>query len=440
MKRWLIIGGLVLLVGIGTGVAIYVRNESRPKELKGSAKEEFDAREQRKQATPAVPWPTYGFDTGRTHTAGDLRHRPPFGRRWSFTARDTIEFPPSVGYRKLFVAQQRGPFHALDARTGAERWRKDFGRCAASSPTVDDRRRVVYQAFMHPIQCPQNAPGADGFVVALDVDSGKELWRFKAGPVESSPLLVKDTLYFGSWDHKVYALDARTGKQLWSYETADKVNTSAAYGDGSVFIANDAGDVYALGARSGKKRWQSSSEAQFGSREFFYATPTFAYDRVYVGNTDGTVYAYGAKSGKLRWARPAGSYVYAAAAAYRGRIYVGSYDGNLYALDAATGEVDWKHSAPAAIHAAPQVMNGLVYFATCSSCGMAAKRSVKRGPNGTFALDADSGKELWRSSQGKYASPIVADERYVFQIGRTRVFALRERKADRDRRPPGRPR
>ena len=25
--------------------------------------------------------------------------------------------------------------------------------------------RVVYQAFMHPIQCPQNAPGADGFVV-----------------------------------------------------------------------------------------------------------------------------------------------------------------------------------------------------------------------------------------------------------------------------------
>jgi outer membrane protein assembly factor BamB len=414
-------------------VAIYVRNETRPKELRGSGKEEFDAREQRAKAAARTPWPTYGFDNARTHVAGDLRHRPPFGRRWTFTTADTIEFPPSIGYGRMFVAQQRGPFHALSARTGEEFWQKDFGRCAASSPTVDTERRVVFQAYMHPVQCPQDAPGADGFVVALDVNTGKELWRFRAGPVESSPLLVKGTLYFGSWDHKVYAVDARTGRERWSYETSDQVNTSAAYGDGTVFIANDAGEIYALGARSGKRRWRSGSEAQFGSREFFYATPTFAYDRVYIGNTDGTVYAYGARTGKLRWARPAGSYIYSAAAAYRKTIYVGSYDGNLYALDAATGDVRWKHSSSSAIHAAPQVMDGLVYFATCSSCGMAAKRDVKRGSNGTIALDADSGDEVWRSAQGKYASPIVADERYAFLIGRTRIVALRDRRPARER-------
>ena len=427
MKKWILIGA-VLIVALGVGGYIYYKSETTKETVRGSAKEEFNAREKREKTVEQTPWPTYGYDTARSHVAPE-DHRPPFKRAWSFSAGDVIEFPPTVGYDKLFLPQQRGPFHAIDSKTGTQEWTKKFGRCAASSPTVDPDRRVIYQAYMHPIPCPQGAGGADGFVVAMDADTGKELWRFRAGPVESSPLLVKGTLYFGSWDHSVYAVDAKTGKKVWSYETPDKVNTSAAYGDGTVFIANDAGEVYGLGARSGKRRWKNGAQSQFGSREFFYATPTFAYDRVYVGNTDGTVYAFGAKTGKLRWARPAGSYIYSAAAAYDKTIYVGSYDGNLYALDAATGDVKWKFSAPAAIHAAPTVMDGLVYFATCSSCGMSASRSVKRGANGTIAVSAKSGKEHWRSSQGKYASPVLADQRFTYLVGRSRVFALSGRKS-----------
>ena len=428
-KRWYILIGLaVLIIAGGIGGYLYYKDETTRETVRGSAKEEFNAREKREKKVLETPWPTYAYDAGRTHVAGES-HRPPFKREWSFSAGDVIEFPPSIGYGKVFVPQQRGPFHALDAKTGKELWSKSYDRCAASSPTVDPERRVVYQAFMHAIPCPQGAGGADGFVVAMDADSGKELWRFRAGPVESSPLLVKGRLYFGSWDHKVYAVDARSGERLWEYETADKVNTSAAYGDGTVFIANDAGTLFGLGARSGNKRWENGAQSEFGSREFFYATPTFAYDRVYIGNTDGVVYAFGAKTGKLRWARPAGSYIYSAAAAYDRTIYVGSYDGNLYALDAATGDVRWKHSAASAIHAAPTVMDGLVYFATCSSCGQAAKRSVKRGPNGTYAVSAETGKQRWSSSQGKYASPIIADQRFTYQVGRSRIFALAERKS-----------
>ena len=210
--------------------------------------------------------------------------------------------------------------------------------------------------------------------------TGRERWRFKSAPIESSPLLRGGRLYFGSWDHNVYALDANTGRRIWSFQADNEVNTSAAYWRRTIYIASDGGTLYALNARTGKLRWSAQSNSSFGSREFFYATPTVAYGRVYIGNTDGTMYVFGAKSGKLLWARPLGPYIYGAAAVWNRRVFVGTYDGKFYALDAATGDTVWQIEAPAAVHAAPTVMSGLVYYATCSSCGSEAQRSVKAGP------------------------------------------------------------
>jgi outer membrane protein assembly factor BamB len=266
-------------------------------------------------------------------------------------------------------------------------------------------------------------------VIAWHAITGRKLWKFDAAPVESSPLLVRRTLYFGSWDRRVYALNARTGRKRWSFEADDEVNTSAAYWRGTVYIASDAGTLYALDARTGKLRWKAQSNASFGSREFFYATPTIAYGRVYIGNTDGTMYVYGARSGKLLWARPLGSYIYGAAAVWRRRVYVGTYDGSFYALDAATGDTRWKVAAPGAVHAAPTVMDGLVYYSICSSCGSEAQRAVKRGPDGTHALDARTGRRVWSFPAGKYAAAVVADEKRVYLTGRAHLFAFEPRAA-----------
>ena len=71
---------------------------------------------------------------------------------------DTVEFPPSVGYGRVYVAQQKGLFFALNADTGRVSWRKSFGRCAAASPTIG--KGLVYQAYMHPVVCAQGQAGA----------------------------------------------------------------------------------------------------------------------------------------------------------------------------------------------------------------------------------------------------------------------------------------
>jgi outer membrane protein assembly factor BamB len=326
----------------------------------------------------------------------------------------------------VYLAQQKGLFFAINAKSGRVRWRKKTRRCSASSPTIRDH--VVYQAWMDFVNCPQSRPGATGFVIAWNADTGRRIWKRSGAPIESSPLLVKNTLYYGAWDHRVHAVNAKNGRQRWSFKGDDEINTSAAYWKGTIYIASDGGTLYALNARTGKLRWSATSNSKFGSREFFYASPAVAYGRVYIGNTDGTMYVYGAKTGKLRWARPLGSYIYSGAALWKRRVFVGTYDGSFYALDAATGDVIWKKSAPSAVHAPPTVMNGLVYFSVCSSCGQAAQRAVKHGPDGTYALSARTGRVVWRFRAGKFANPVVADSRRIYVTGRANLFALKPRR------------
>jgi outer membrane protein assembly factor BamB len=420
--------GAALLAAIAVGVGVYAyEKEKEPIEKRGSASEEFVTAEEPKPEPPPEnprPWPTYAYDSARQHIS-PYEHRPPYRQLWKIDAHDTLEFPPTVGYGRVYLAQQKGLFFALDANTGKVDWRKNIGRCAASSPTVG--KGLVYQSYMHPVECLQDQAGANGFLVAWDADTGRERWRFKSAPIESSPLLKNGRLYIGSWDHNVYAIDADTGRKIWSFQADDQVNTSAAYWKGRIFIASDGGTIYALSARTGRLLWSAQSQSKFGSREFWYATPTIAYGRVYIGNTDGTMYVFGAKSGKLLWARPLGTYIYGAAAVYERRVFVGTYDGKFYALDAATGDTIWQIDAHGAVHGAPTVMNGLVYYAICSSCGSAAARSVARGPDSTYAVRARDGKPVWHFRDGKYANPVVADDERIYITGQAQEYALAPR-------------
>jgi len=427
--KWIAAGVAVLAVLGAVGYYIY-SEETEPIEKRGSATEEFVTTEPEEPKPPPKkenprPWPTYSYDDQRRHIS-PYDHRPPYRRLWTIDAHDTLEFPPTVGYGKVYLAQQKGLFFALDDQTGRVHWRKSLGRCAASSPTIG--KDVVYVSYMHPVECLQGQAGADGFVVAWDAETGRELWRFKSAPIESSPLLKGKRLFVGSWDHGVYALNAKTGKRIWRFEADNEVNTSAAYWRGRIFIASDSGTLYALSAKSGKLLWSAQSQSRFGAREFFYATPTVAHGRVYIGNTDGTMYVFGARTGRLLWARPLGTYIYGAAAVYKRKVFVGTYDGQFYALDAATGDTVWQRNAGGTVHAAATVMDGLVYYAICSTCGSEASRAVAGGTDAVYAVRARDGKQVWRfMNGGKYANPVVADNERVYITGRSFQFAFAEK-------------
>jgi outer membrane protein assembly factor BamB len=433
-KRWWVaIGGAVLLAVLaGAGAFVLSKRGEGGKTIRGSSTEEFvttqepGVEERPERVVNAEPWPTYGRDDARSHDA-PFGHRPPYKGRWMVRTGYYIEFPPAVAYGRVLIAQLRGRLFSVDSTTGDVKFRKFFkGYCTAASPAVGGG--VWYQPFV-PGPCTYGDRKKKGFVAAIRVAGGKILWRFRGPPSESSPLLRDGTLYFGSWDHRLYALDitGRKPKIRWTFRGDGELNAAPAYANDTIFIGSVKGSLYAVNAKTGKLRWRARSFKRFlRGREEFYATPTVAYGRVYVGNTDGTVYAFGATTGKLLWARPVGTYVYSAAAVWQRKVYVGTYDGFFLALDAATGDIVWRHDTRGSVHGAPTVMDGLVYFSTCGTCGQHGARHAERGPRATYALSARSGRLVWTFPDGHY-SPVVADLKRVYVVGSTRVYALDSR-------------
>ena len=438
--RWqrlalLLLAFSVLALAGGAGLGAWAWHETQPREVRGSPTIEFSPtlkpkppkKKHGEESNHRTPWPTYGRDPERTHLA-PFSHRPPFREVWRKIARGVIEYPPTVAYGRVYFSTFHGRFYALDAKNGRVVWKKQIRHCSPASPMLAGR--VVYQTYEHPLPCGRHKPGARGFVIAWDADSGRKLWRFDTAAVETSPLLVGKLLYVGSWNGTFYALNARTGRVRWTFHAGEGITSSPAYSAGKVFVASDGGRLFALNARTGRLRWQAASFARFGRREYFYATPTIAYGRVYIGNADGTVYAFGASSGRLLWARHVGTYVYTAAAVWRKTIYVGTWDGFFLALDAATGDVRWRHDSPGGISGAPTVMAGLVYFSTFGPFTNSHGRHVEDGEYRTFALNARTGKPVWQFPDGHY-SPVVADHSRVYLVGRGTVYGLVSRNASR---------
>ncbi len=415
MKRWLIAAAaLLLLAAAGAAVAVLLWNRQATEDIRGSSETEFVTSEAPEVITTrppeeirSEPWPTYGYDARRTRVAPGIRLRPPFTEIWMVRGRQLIEFPPVVAYDRLYVGTSRGRFLAVDTRTGEIVWEKRLERCIAASATVADG--VVFQPLMNPLPCADPDRSAPGAVVALDADTGAELWRFEAGVIESSPLLVDGVLYFGSWDRRLYALDVATQRVRWTFETGDEIKGAPAYANGTVFIGSYDGKVYAVDAQTGEEKWAAEAQGGIGGPGTFYSTPAVAYGRVFIGNTDGKVYAFGARSGNLLWTQSTGGFVYSSPAVWRQTVYIGSYDERFYALDAATGDVRWSFEAGGQISGSPSVIDGVVYFSTLEQT--------------TYALDARTGEELWSFPDGKY-SPLVADEERAYLVGYTRLYGL----------------
>jgi outer membrane protein assembly factor BamB len=414
MKRLLIVAAAVAVLAAGAVAGVWAWNERQTRDIQGSASTEFVTTEapgattRPEEEVRTEPWPIYGYDPARTRYAAAFDHRPPFRRLWMVRGRQLVEFPPVIADGRLYFGTNPGRFLAVDAESGEIVWEKQFGRVTAASPAVADG--IVYQPLM-------NAPGQDretapGFMVAMDADTGRELWRFRAGVMESSPLVLDGTLYFGTFDDRLYALDASTGRVRWRFQADDDVKGGPAFAKGTIYFGGYDGKVYAVDARTGRLRWDSSSQGGLGGAGNFYATPAVAYGRVFIGNTDGKVYAFGAQSGDLLWSKTTGGFVYSSAAIFDRTVYVGSYDRHLYALDAATGEERWSFEANGEISGAATVLAGIVYFSTLEGR--------------TYGLDARTGRRVFTFPDGQY-TPIVADEERVYLTGHGRVYGLESR-------------
>jgi len=87
----------------------------------------------------------------------------------------------------------------------------------------------------------------DGNFYALDVESGFMRWIFRSGgEINSIPYADDRHVYFGSQDGRLYALSREDGREVWSFPTHSQINSLVRrYGDYVIFVG-DADAIYFL--------------------------------------------------------------------------------------------------------------------------------------------------------------------------------------------------
>src|SRR5438552_1813887 len=339
MRRLVVVLAVVAVLLGGALAAYVVHRLHQSADERGSTTTEYVTTEAApKPPPPSVPWPTYGLTRERTR-AVQLALRPPYRVVWRYQAGSLVEFPPSIGYDRLFFSTNKGTFAAVGEKTGKYAWKYRAHRCVAASPAIGPHAHgTVYEAFLNrpPCNAQNGGHGVDGEVIAFSVGHGKIHWRHSIGPSESSPLLVGDRLYVGDWNGDVWAFDANNGRVVWRSRVSHAaIKGALAYSGGRLFVGAYDGHVYCLSS-SGAVIWRGSAQPRLFGGSDFYSTPAVAYGRVFIGSTDGKVYAFGAADGRRLWSHSTGGYVYAAPANARKRALGGPISGAVHPFRAGT--------------------------------------------------------------------------------------------------------
>src|SRR5437870_5834804 len=211
MRRLLVVLAAIAVLSAGVLAAIVIYRLHQAGNIRGSSTEEFTlptTTAKPPAALPRVSWPQYGFDATRDRSV-QLDLRPPFRMVWRYYAVTLVEFPPVIGYGRLYFSTNSGWLTAVNAKTGKRAWLYRSGRCVAASPAVGTYKHgTVYAVFLNKPPCNAAGTNGTGKVIAFAAGFGRLRWSKTIGPSESSPLLVGNRVYVGDWDGRVWALDA----------------------------------------------------------------------------------------------------------------------------------------------------------------------------------------------------------------------------------------
>ena len=237
---------------------------------------------------------------------------------------------------------------ALDLSTGRERWRFQPGRDVRAPVAVEDGVVLV--------------PASDGLLHGLDLPTGDLLWSADLGAgtptitriLHAPPVVDAGVAYIGV--HRNWAaVDVRSGEILWAHDPAPGNTTltsrsAAALVDDLVIgsVARGRNGLFAWERSTGEERWRLAVNDSIG----IHASPVSDGDAIYVVNGEARVIALDAASGDTRWRTQvvsgAGNWDYSVLstpALADGRLFVPTLYDDLVALDVRDGQEIWRHAA-----------------------------------------------------------------------------------------------
>jgi outer membrane protein assembly factor BamB len=369
-----------------------------------------------------------------------------------------------VSNNTLFIGQGNnadGYEYALDAETGALKWRTAIGTTADAGvvATAAVQNGIVYVA------------GGDYYFYALDAQTGEILWKVPTGDNPeiyynfSSPLLYNGYAYYGtdSWDDpipqapgRLLQIDLTThsvrtfsvvpagqvGGAIWSSPTVDPATGTIYVTTGNEGQEPPSTQPYALAivaldatTLDAKGSWQipssyAGTDSDWGTTPVLF-TDSLGRQLVAATNKNGYTYAFDRadlEAGPVWQQQVAkggsgpeyGDGSVSSGASGDGILFIAGgnteiggagYAGSVRALDPATGRYIWEHGAPGVVRPALAYANGLVFDAADSTMEV---------------LDATSGARLYSFTAGGeiWGQPIVANGRVYVGSTDGNVYAL----------------
>lgn len=293
---------------------------------------------------------------------------------------------------------------------GTLKWETAIGDWVDATPALDSNGALYVGSW-------------DGFLYALDCETGQEIWRFESfGVIESSAAVGSDgVIYFGNGENALYAVNS-DGTPAWTnggatlaspYLFDDWVDSSPSFdADGNIWAADLFGNLTQL-APDKTELW--TLDLGFG----IPASPAIGRDgTVYIADEDGFVLAITPGKDTPKWSFNTGFEGIESSPVIGpgGIVYVGSGSDSLYAFDGQTGAViaGWPFTEPSdVVYSTPAIAeNGTVYFGS--------------GDSKLYAVNS-AGVKLWSFDTDGFvdSSPAIGPDGTVF-FGSTdgKVYAV----------------
>jgi outer membrane protein assembly factor BamB len=285
---------------------------------------------------------------------------------------------PATDGRRVYVSFLEAPFMRVVAYDldGNEVWRVTPGQFHSrhgfcSSPVLH-RDLVILNGDQD----------GDGYLVALDRNTGKEVWRTDRPNHTRSyctPILIQSPKSPGvtqlvlSGSRCVTGYDADTGKLLWIFDgPTEQYVASLVYQDGILFLTTGFPEFHLMGLDpDGRGRingtehvhWHIPHKVNGPKGASYVPSPIAAAGHFYVVSDLGYLSCLEVQTGNRLWMEPLGRKHHASPVLADGHLYFPADDGVTWVLKAGPKfEVVAKNPLGEAVYASPAVSHGQIFL------------------------------------------------------------------------------
>ena len=275
----------------------------------------------------------------------DFETKVPVKRLWSTRLGADAEFlrvalRPMGDGNRVYAASVNGNVVALDPESGKQVWRTKLGISLAAGPGVGEGLVVVV--------------AADGYVVALAADDGSERWRaYISGESLATPVVHEEYVVVQTVANTVTALSVFNGTERWSLEQSTPAltmrgSTSPVQVGQSVVTGFDNGRVMAINLETGDVEWDSMLAPPSGRSDLDRLSDidgdiAVVGQDIYASGYQGRIASLAAESGQVLWTREVSTYE--GVTADWNNVYSTLDNGELLALNRRTGTEIWRQNA-----------------------------------------------------------------------------------------------